>query len=52
MLHKEISYFKAESLKICIPERVPMIDIETFIGVFIHCFPIKKKQKKNRKLNI
>ena len=48
MLHKEISYFKAESLKICIPERVPMIDIETFIGVFIHCFPIKKKTKKKQ----
>ena len=36
-------------------ERVPMIlctFMETFIGAFMHCFPVKKNKKKNMKINI
>ena len=47
-LYKEISYLRARSLRIDSLERVPVIlcgFMKTFTGVFIYCFPMKKKQE-------
>ena len=48
-LYKEISYLRAGSLRTDILKRVPMIlftFMETFIGVCLYRFPMKKKPGK------
>ena len=50
----EIIYLKEIDILDHILERVPMIlctFMKNFIGVFIYCFPGKKKQKKQQETN-
>ena len=45
-LYKEISYLSTGSLRTDILEKAPMIIfsfMDTFLSIFIYCFPMKKR---------